>query len=199
MRRYQLRMTTSNSIRRIESRSGARLAQLAAAAAGLGFVAGLRSQMPLRLLAVEANRDSRTRARGALRLFDSRPALFATGLTALSELVVDKLPFVPDRIDPLPLAGRLFFGGLAGGAVFSGGRKPFVAGAGLGAAAAALGSYAGYSGRTTLGKRSAVPNVALGMIEDVVAFTLGGLTTRWVETGSPRRLLPNVKGRRGIG
>src|SRR5262245_66300024 len=85
----------------------------------LGAAAGLRSQLPLALLSLAAGRgDFAKTATGALGLFRTRAARVGLGAAAIAELIVDKTPYVPARIEPAPFTGRLFFGGLAG-AVFA--------------------------------------------------------------------------------
>ncbi|MBA2598140.1 MAG: DUF4126 family protein, partial [Chloroflexia bacterium] len=87
-------------------------------AAGLGVVAGLRSQLPLALLALAAGRGYfNVGAHAPLRLLGEPVARRVLGLAAIGEFVGDKLPMTPSRLSPGSFAGRLLFGGLAGAAV----------------------------------------------------------------------------------
>jgi uncharacterized membrane protein len=140
---------------------------------GLGFVAGLRSQTPAALLSQAAVRHPDRVAGTPFHFLAQRPVAVLLSLGILGELVVDKLPVVPDRISPAPLLGRIVFGAFAGAVVVAEARRPVPVGAGLGAVGAFLGSHAGYRLRGWLTQRLKVPALAGGLIEDGLAFTLG--------------------------
>ena len=106
-----------------------------AMAAGLGFVAGLRSQLPFALLATAANGGQFARTSSKpLALLRSRGALVVLALAANGEIVADKLPFTPKRIGRAPLAGRLLCGGIVGTAICGEAGQSAALGAILGAA-----------------------------------------------------------------
>lgn len=140
----------------------------------IGFVAGLRSQLPFAMLAFAANRgDFAQHATGPLRYLRSRWALAGCGAAAVGEMIADKLPFTPSRIDPGPLAGRIAFGALAGAALARGARSPLLPGVVLGASGAAAGSFAGYCARRALDHATGWPDPIWGGVEDAVAVSLG--------------------------
>jgi uncharacterized membrane protein len=93
------------------------------------------------------------------------------GLTTLGEFVLDQLPMVPDRIAPLPLAGRMVCGALAGAVACVGARQPALLGAALGALGGLRGTFASYHLRRRLATR--LPGVLAGGIEDALALALG--------------------------
>ncbi|HEV2107695.1 MAG TPA: DUF4126 family protein [Thermomicrobiales bacterium] len=162
---------------------GAKRAQ----ALALGIVAGMRSQMPLALLAVAADRHSRFAGPGrAWDLLDSPKAPILTGLLALGEVVGDKLPATPSRLEPVPLAGRLLFGSVAGAVVVGQSRDGRWRGAALGAAGAVIGAYGGYHARAALREATGVPDPVWGAVEDVIALGLGVLALA-LELGLGRR------------
>ena len=149
-----------------------------ARAAGIGVVAGLRSQLPLALISLavwrgELNSDGPVR--GRLR---SPRILAVLGLSALGELVGDKLPIVPSRTAPKPLAGRVLFGGVAGTVLSAESGRSSLAGAALGGLGALLGSYAGQRARAALGRTTGVPDPVLGVVEDALALAIGSMVTR---------------------
>lgn len=149
-------------------------AAVAGRVAALGFVAGLRSQMPLALLAISARRRGVSPGASSLAGLLGKPVV-AAGLCAAAagEVVADKLPFVPSRLEPRSLAGRLFVGALAG-AVLSRELRVFVVpGALLGAVGALGGSYAGYHARRYLGRVTGVPDSFWAVVEDATAIGLG--------------------------
>lgn len=145
-------------------------------AALLGFVAGMRTQLPLAMLAYAAREGHfATDDDTSVKLLREPAALPVLALSAAGELVVDKLPFTPSRLDPGPLFGRLLFGGLAGAAISREAGDPPLAGALLGAAGAGLGAFVGYHARRWLGEATGIPDPFWGSVEDVAALAIGAL------------------------
>jgi uncharacterized membrane protein len=142
-----------------------------ARAAALGITAGLRSQLPLALLARTAT--------GADPAWMGK-RLLQTGLylSAAGEMLVDKLPVVPGRIEPGPLAGRIVFGSLSGAIVAHRTRRPAIVGIAAGAAGAVAGSFAGYHARVWAGRVSGLPDPVWAVVEDAIALRLGTLAAR---------------------
>lgn len=142
--------------------------------AGLGLVAGMRSQLPLALLALGAGRGRfATTAEGPLGLLRSPVVRRLVAISAVGELVFDKLPILPSRLMPGPLFGRVLFGGLAGAAIAAEARRSPVLGAVLGASGAVLGAQAGYHARVALGRVTGLPDPVWGAVEDAAAVALG--------------------------
>ncbi len=143
----------------------------------LGVVAGLRSQLPTAALAA---RDVEP-PRGPLGLLASAGGRRAAYLAAVGEIVADKLPVTPSRMDRGPLVGRIVSGGVAGAVLAS---AAGVRGARLvlpvatAAAAAYLGSWAGYTARAAVGRATGLPDPAVAVAEDVVAVGLAALAVR---------------------
>src|SRR4051812_31504955 len=108
----------------------------------LGMVAGLRTAMPLALLARQIGREGADIADGgwALDLFSHRGTAIFLGLGAFGEIVGDKLPTTMSRLNPLPLAGRVIAGGTAGGLQSLSEGRASDRGALLGALGAVVGS-----------------------------------------------------------
>ena len=143
-------------------------------AAGLGAVAGMRSQLPLALLAVGAGRGRfAVAAEGPLGVLRSPIVQRLLVLSAVGEFAGDKLPFLPSRLTPGPLVGRMLFGGLAGAAIASEARRSPALGAVLGAGGAVLGAQAGYHARAGLGSATGFPDPVWGLAEDAAAVALG--------------------------
>ncbi|MGA7671881.1 MAG: DUF4126 family protein [Nitrolancea sp.] len=152
---------------------------LALNAAALGFVAGLRSQVPISALAKAAKKgDFADRADGPLQYLHSPWTGPVTGAMAVGEIVADKLPFVPSRIKPLPLAGRGFIGGVAGAAIFKNAHRSIPMGLIIGAAAATAGSFAGYHARSFLTKRTGLPGIVFAVVEDALAIGMSRLAVK---------------------
>jgi len=127
----------------------------------LGAVAGLRSILPLALLAWLAPPVPWLSAFWARWLF---------GLAPAGELVTDKLPRTPSRLNPGPLFGRLVLGGLVGGLSVVPTQTPVWLGALIGAFAAAAGSFGGNKLRALLGTKSGKPDLWIALLEDAIAI-----------------------------
>lgn len=139
-----------------------------------GVVAGMRSQLPLALLALDLRSETeRQDRRWPLALLRSRPALPLLGLAAVGELVGDKLPTTPSRLSPAPFVGRLVFGGLAGAAMAARAGSDRAVGGGLGVAGAALGSVIFARIRTSLPRATGTPDLPWALVEDGLAIGLG--------------------------
>lgn len=153
-------------------RPSARRTQVTSGA--LGFVAGLRSQLPLALLATAAHGGRFARsADGPLSFLRSRGALTALALAANGELIGDKLPMTPSRIDAPSIYGRLLIGGIVGAAVAHEAQQSAALGMLTGIAGATAGSYAGYHARHALVRITGFPDFVWAVSEDALALGLG--------------------------
>jgi len=137
--------------------------------AGIGVVAGLRSMTAPAVVAWAAKRR-------LIRIGNSSMISLAVGTLsakavnlAITELLVDKLPLVPDRTRPGPMAVRALSGAACGAAVSSVLRRPAWEGAAAGAAGALAGALVGHYARTRARRR--MSGIAAGLIED--AFAIG--------------------------
>jgi uncharacterized membrane protein len=139
----------------------------------LGFVTGLRSQVPVALLAVEAERGRFDPGTGRLaRRFASREGVLGAVVAMGGELVADKLPATPSRTTPGPFLQRLATGAVVGAAVAYDAGRPRGLGALLGAAGAGAGAFAGSRARILLADRTPLPGPLLGALEDLLAVGL---------------------------
>ncbi len=148
-------------------------------AASLGFAAGLRSMVPIGVLARyhgDAPRSAPWRRWIPFRTPTTRTIMqVSTG----GEMIVDKLPIVPPRINPGPLGGRITIGAVSGAAIGTEYRSPSapVLGAVLGGAGAVAGAFAGNRARTHVTSTYGVPDLPVALIEDALAL---GIATRAV-------------------
>jgi uncharacterized membrane protein len=139
----------------------------------------MRSQLPGAVLAWRRSRGQLPHdvvgPGGVLR---RRTTVPLTLVAAAGEMVGDKLPTTPSRLEEGPFLGRITLGAAAGSGVsaaFGGSR---ITGALLGAAGAAAGSIAGYRLRVAAVRRTNVPDTAWGLVEDALAVGLGLFATR---------------------
>jgi len=142
----------------------------------LGVVAGLRTALPGALLVRAARRDG-TLARLPAPVRRG-PLGSSLALAAVAELVADKLPRTPSRIEAGPFGGRLGSGALAGAGLARLAGRSAGAGALAGALGAAVGSYGGYHLRRLAVARTQLPDPAVALVEDALALGLGMLAVR---------------------
>ena len=143
-------------------------------AACLGVIAGMRSMSAPALVSRHfAAAPSPHLAASAFGWLGSPRTAQVLTLLALGEVGADKLPFIPARTEPGPLAARGVSGALAGGAVCASAGESTAAGAAVGALAALASSFAFYHLRRTLGERGRLPDPVLAVAEDALALGLG--------------------------
>jgi len=113
---------------------------------------------------------------GPATLALTRGGPFAHVLPALAaaEMVVDKLPFIGARVNPLPLAGRAAMGALVGGVISAERRQNVLLGGLLGAATAVVAAHLFYEAR----RRLPLPGVAAGLLEDLAVVAIGDYSRR---------------------
>jgi uncharacterized membrane protein len=144
-----------------------------ARAALLGFVTGLRSQVPVALLAIEAQAGRFDPGGGRLaRRLGSTEGVLAALVAAAGEVVADKLPVTPARTTSGPFLQRLATGATVGAAVHYDAGRSRPLGALLGAAGAGAGAWAGSRARSLAAERTGLPGPLLGAVEDLVAIGL---------------------------
>jgi uncharacterized membrane protein len=145
-----------------------------ALAFAIGIVAGLRSLTAPAVVCVAAQLGWIDLRQSPLAFMGSNIACWIFGLLAIGELVMDKLPFTPSRLTPGPLGGRILLGGLAGATLVSAASPSIIAGAIAGAVGGLVGAYAGYQVRVGAVRALGPPDLAVALIEDVIAVG-GGL------------------------
>ncbi len=133
---------------------------------GLGFVSGLRSMMGLAFFSDRAEEHAvQSSDNPALALLKRPETAAALKFMAAGEVLMDKMPFMPARTDLLPLMGRLTMGAFVGAAIS---KKDWAQGAAVGAVGALTATYAAYIIRKTLNEEAHIPNLVLGVVEDVI-------------------------------
>ncbi len=112
----------------------------------------------------------------AARLAHRKPVSVGAAAAVAAEIVGDKLPATPSRLQPGPLAGRAVAGAVGGVALARQNRSNVVAPAVVGLVGAVLGSILGAAWRDVAGQRGWVVQGAVA--EDVVALTLAWAALR---------------------
>jgi uncharacterized membrane protein len=140
----------------------------------VGVISGLRTWTAPAIVAWAAHLHWLNLHDSPVSFMGSTAAVVVFTVAALGELVIDKLPWTPNRTDPTWLIGRSLFGGLAGATVAVAGSQAIALGAILGAAGGIAGAFAGYEVRRRLVLALKVPDFVIACLEDAVAIG-GGL------------------------
>jgi uncharacterized membrane protein len=141
------------------------------ASSAIGLMAGLRSMTaPAIVSRAAAYRDLPMGGSG-LKILGSAVSASVLMLLAAGEIVADKLPFIPKRTDPGPLAARIVSGALCGAAICSAKRRSVAAGGILGGFAAIGGAFLGYHLRRHAVQNGLLPDLVCALIEDAVAVS----------------------------
>jgi uncharacterized membrane protein len=139
----------------------------------LGFSAGLRIMMPFGSLSNFLANQGPDIADGgpAIDVLSSNQTARALSIAALGEVLIDKTPFPPTRVLPIPLALRVVAGGTVCALSNLAEGRTSDSGALIGSLSAIAGSLFGYTFRTRL----PLPGWLLAIAEDGLAFAL----SRW--------------------
>jgi uncharacterized membrane protein len=122
---------------------------------GMGFVAGLRSL---------------TAPAVALASTDS-PLTLPVSILAAGELVADKLPITPSRLEQPGLGVRICSGAYCAFVLADAFDGDIGCGLANGILGALTGAWAGYNIRKKIDESTPVPDVLLGLIEDALAVS----------------------------
>jgi uncharacterized membrane protein len=149
-------------------------------AASLGFAAGLRSMVPLGVLARHYSDAPRSASWRRWIPFRWPAARTIIQVSTAGEAIVDKLPIVPPRINPGPLGGRIVVGAISGAAIGSEYRlgSGIALGVVLGGAGAVAGALAGYRARTYLTNTHHLPDLPVALGEDALAIAIASRAVR---------------------
>jgi uncharacterized membrane protein len=141
-----------------------------ALAVGIGAVAGLRALTAPAVLAWAAERKLIRLGSSPFATIISTTASKRITDFAVSELIADKLPFTPSRLNAAPLAFRIVSGAICGATIYGVVKRPLTEGAVLGGLGAIAGAFAGYHVRKRLNRD--MPDLGVAVLED--AFAIGG-------------------------
>jgi uncharacterized membrane protein len=140
----------------------------------IGIVSGMRSLTAPAVSAWAARRNWLNLAGSRLAFMGSPAAVAIFTVLAVVELIADKLPSTPSRIQPVGLIARFVCGALSGACVGKSAGQTLAYGAILGAIGGIAGAFAGYQWRTGLVRALKVPDFAIALLEDIIAIG-GGL------------------------
>ncbi|HSJ15622.1 MAG TPA: DUF4126 family protein [Longimicrobiales bacterium] len=143
-----------------------------------GALSGLRSASGPALAAWQLH-DQRTSRRDRLprRLLGSEHAREITGAMAAGELLADKHPDMPSRLEAPALIGRAVAGAVAAAALVPrrASTQVVVGHALIGAGAAMLSTYLSYHLRRSAVQGTHAPDRVIALIEDALTYVGGGI------------------------
>ncbi len=137
----------------------------------LGIVSGMRTTAGLFFLPSLVSRHEATTA--LVRFFKKRPVGVALGIMGASELVIDKLPQTPSRIQKGGVAARAVAAAICGAAIYQSENKKATTGAMVASVAAIASAYTFYYLRKKLGEKTGIPDPYIGAAEDALAIGCG--------------------------
>ena len=135
---------------------------------GIGFLSGLRAFTPLALISWMAVWGWTPVAGSPFWFIGSDIFAIAISILALLELIGDKLPKTPPRIQLMPLVARFVTGGIAASAVIFSAGRPWFHGLLLGPIGSLVGAFTGYHVRRALVSRLGLPDLVVALVEDFV-------------------------------
>ncbi|MBK6923394.1 MAG: hypothetical protein IPH07_38755 [Deltaproteobacteria bacterium] len=143
-----------------------------------GALAGGRTTAAALFAAEDLRRRPRaSRSRLARAMASDRGVALLRG-GAVLETVIDKLPGVGDRTALVGVAARVLSGSTSGAALAADDDHNPLLGAVLGGAAAIASTFALFEARRALHRRTGVPDVVGGVLEDLLLLGVGRLAMR---------------------
>ncbi|TWR31315.1 DUF4126 family protein [Mucilaginibacter pallidiroseus] len=143
-------------------------------AAGLGAVAGMRTFLAPAIISHFYSRHKSQNIEGsAVGFVQTIPTSKVFKVLAAGELIGDKMPMAPNRTEAPGLIGRIVTGVFTGATIYKADSKNALLGGLIGGTAAAAATFGCFFLRTTLNKKTALPNFVTGACEDALAITLG--------------------------
>ena len=143
----------------------------------LGVLAGMRAAMaPAFVSHYVSHQPASGTDSQLLHLFRSSTTANVTKVMALGEIVGDKMPNTPDRIEPAGIVGRIISGATCGAVLSEAEKEEVKLGAVMGGVGAVAGSYAFFYLRKWVHEEKGIEDVWLGFAEDLLAIALGTQT-----------------------
>jgi uncharacterized membrane protein len=136
----------------------------------IGVMAGLRSLMPLAVVAWAVYLGRLDLHDSYLSLLGSAPVRYLFSAAAIGELIGDKVPSAPNRTAPIGLATRVVTGAISAAALGSAWNQSVVLAALVGAAGGVIGAFAGFMVRRQLVKKAGMPDFVVAILEDAIAI-----------------------------
>ncbi|MFD2570880.1 DUF4126 family protein [Spirosoma soli] len=140
----------------------------------IGLVAGMRTFTAPALVNYKLTNTRPDRLAGSrLAVMSSPKASILLTVLAAGELVGDKVPSAPNRIDIQPLSARMVSGAVCGASLSEAEGKQATLGAVAGSVGALVGSYTFFYLRRWLTVEKGLPDFVVALAEDALAIGIG--------------------------
>ncbi|WEA02289.1 DUF4126 family protein [Mucilaginibacter sp. SJ] len=141
---------------------------------GLGTLAGMRTlSAPVVITHILSHRPSKQLEKSPLRFMQSTTAATVLKILSVTELIADKLPSTPNRIEPAGVAARCLSGALVGASIYKAVGGKTLTGAVIGGIAAIAATYGSYFLRKHTVKANHIADPVIGAIEDALVIGSG--------------------------
>jgi uncharacterized membrane protein len=146
---------------------------------GIGALAGLRSAAaPAIASHILSEHHSQRLENTPLNFMQSDTTTTVLKILAAGELIMDKMPFTPNRIKPAGVAFRCLSGALAGASISKATGGKIGAGILFGATAALASTYLGFLLRKATVKATGIIDPVIGALEDALVLGAGARLIR---------------------
>ncbi len=156
-------------------------AQVYAGSAVLGAVSGMRSMAAPAIVSRLASSGLLPIEESQIGFLTNPTAAKTTSILAIGEMLADKLPFVPNRTQALPLITRAISGAMSGAAFSTGKKRSALFGALCGMAAAIGATYGAFKLRQMADKQLQIPDTVVAVAEDALVATAGYLLLKTLQ------------------
>ncbi len=150
-------------------------AQVYAGSAVLGAVSGMRSMAAPAIVSRLASSGLLPIDESQIDFLNKSATAKTTAVLAVGEMIADKLPFIPNRTDALPLITRAISGAMSGAAFSNGKKRSALFGALCGMAAAIGATYGAFKLRQMAKERLEIPDTVVAVAEDALVAAAGYL------------------------
>lgn len=141
---------------------------------GIGTLAGMRtSSAPAITSQILSHHHSRLLENSPLSFMQSKLVANTLTLLTLGEVIGDKLPSTPNRVEPASVAFRCLSGALAGASIYKATGGNVLVGILLGSATAAASTYLSFLVRKTTVEKTKLFDPIIGAIEDALVVGAG--------------------------
>jgi len=141
---------------------------------GIGALAGMRSSAaPVIASQILSHHQNKRLGKSPLKFMQSGRVSKTLRAMAISEVIIDKLPSTPNRINVTGLIGRGLSGALAGASIYKAIGGNTAMGAALGGAAAIASSFGSFYLRRDAVKKTRIFDPIIGAIEDALVIGAG--------------------------
>jgi uncharacterized membrane protein len=136
----------------------------------IAFASGLRAFTPVALVSWLAIWGWMPLAGSPLWFLGTTACAIILSIFAVGELIGDKLPVTPPRIQFAPLAARVITGTVSAAALCFAGGKPWFLGIIPGVVGTVAGAFGGYHARRSIVQRLRVRDWLIALVEDGVVI-----------------------------